>query len=67
MITKKNESEAARNLKSTIASFAIEGISPNMQTLRYCRLRDAEKISCQQEIETLKKKYREMAHLKKSP
>lgn len=50
-----------KNLKSTIASFAVEGITPSRETLKYCRMRDAGRISCNQEIEAVTKKYREMA------
>ncbi|MBW7572477.1 hypothetical protein [Caproiciproducens faecalis] len=50
-----------KNLKSTIASFAVEGITPSRETLKYCRMRDAGRISCKQEIEAVTKKYREMA------
>ncbi len=51
----------SRNLRSTIASFAIEGIIPSRQAIKYCKLRDAGKVSCETEIEALKKKYKEMA------
>lgn len=45
------------NLNRTIASFALEGITPSEEFLEYCKLRDAGKITCQEEIEKLKEKY----------
>jgi hypothetical protein len=56
-----NNKKLSQNLRSTIASFAIEGITPSKKALKYCKLRDAGKITCQQEVEALKKKYMEMA------
>ena len=55
------KTRTSRNQRSTIASFEVEGITPSMQALKYCRLRDVGKISCQQEIQDLKKKYMAMA------
>lgn len=57
----RNKARTSRYLRSTIASFEVEGITPSRQALNYCRLRDDGKISCQQEIEALKKKYMAMA------
>ena len=48
-------------IKSTIASFALEGITPSLETLKYCRLRDQGKVTCEQEVEQITRKYREMA------
>jgi len=56
-----NKARTSRNLRSTIASFEVEGITPSRQALNYCRLRDAGKRSCQQEIQVLKEKYMTMA------
>ena len=60
-INKKMNNKNTKNLKSTMASFAVEGITPSRETLKYCRMRDAGRISCKQEIEAATKKYREMA------
>ena len=56
-----NKKKVSQNLRSTIASFAVEDIAPSKQALRYCRKRDAGEVSCKQEVELLKKKYKEMA------
>ncbi len=55
-----NNKKLSQNLRSTIASFAIEGIKTSRKALKYCKLRDAGKVTCQQEIEALKKKYTEI-------
>jgi hypothetical protein len=45
------------NLISTIASFALENITPSEEAIEYCKLRDTNKVTCQDEVEKLKQKY----------
>lgn len=61
MNTKKNASRTEQNLKSTIASFAVEGITPSKQSLEYCQMRNSGKASCQKEVSSLIEKYTNMA------
>ncbi|MGI6728622.1 MAG: hypothetical protein ACOX4P_08795 [Anaerovoracaceae bacterium] len=60
-IRNKKKERVSLNIRSTIATFKVEGISPSMQAIRYCKLRDAGRVSCKEEIETLKQKYITMA------
>ena len=53
-----------RNIRSTIASFKVEGISVSKEALIYSELRDADKVSCEEEVIRLKKKYMKLAGVK---
>lgn len=46
-----------KNIESVAASLAVENLYPSNEVLEYCKMRDLGKISCEDEIEILKKKY----------
>ncbi|HHX59195.1 MAG TPA: antitoxin VbhA family protein [Epulopiscium sp.] len=53
-----------RNILSTVASFRVEGIKVSKEALEYSRLRDAGKVSCEEEVQRLKKRYMRLAEVK---